>query len=121
VTDLNLSAAPDARCPMCRSLLMGMSGTHEFRRFPAEIASIDLFGDGIEHEITHYPTAAVQDFTATFVPCGCEWHARVGSHELRMYVLYIIGTDTGMRFEFGHRQHENRDALYVITHERTER
>lgn len=106
---------------MCRSLLIGMSGTHEFRRFPAEVASIDLFGDGVEHDVTRYPTPAVEQFTATFAPCGCEWHARVGSHELRMYVLYIIRADAGAKFEFGHRQHDNQHAMYIMTTERQDK
>lgn len=104
---------------MCRSLLIGMSGKHEFVRFPARFIFSDLFGDGSDVSVTHFPEPAVEQFTATFAPCGCEWKARAGSHELRMYVLYIIGTDAGPIFEFGHRQHDNRHAMYVMTQERT--
>ena len=117
--DFKFRPAPDARCPMCRSLLIGMSGKHKFRTFPPEKFRFDLFGDGVEHEVTNFPPAAVQDFIATFVPCGCEWHARDGSG-LRLYILYIIHSEAGTRFEFGHRQHDNRYAMYVMTHERTE-
>lgn len=119
-TDFSFKPAPDARCPMCRSLLIGMSGTHEFRTFPSELVTRDLFGDGSGVEATYHPVPAVQQFTATFAPCGCEWRARVGEHELRLYVLYIIHSKAGARFEFGHRQHDNRYAMYVMTHERTE-
>lgn len=119
MTDFKVQPAPDARCPMCRSLLIGMEGKHEFRLFPVRRVRFDLCSAGMEHEITCYPPPAVQQFTATFVPCGCKWEARVGSRELQMYVLYIIHTDAGARFEFGHRQHDNRDAMYVMTTERT--
>lgn len=118
--DFDLRPAPDALCPMCRSLLTGMSGKHEFRMFPAEKVTDDLFGDGSGVDVTAYPAPAVQDFIATFAPCGCEWRARVGEHELRLYVLYIIHSKAGARFEFGHRQHDNRYAMYVMTYERTE-
>jgi hypothetical protein len=117
--DFSFKSAPDARCPMCRSLLTGMSGKHEFRMFPAEKVTDDLFGDGSGIDVTAYPAPAVQDFIATFVPCGCEWHGRNGS-ALALYVLYIIHGAAGTRFEFGHRQHDNRYAMYVMTHERTE-
>lgn len=120
MTDFNLKPAPDARCPMCRSLLIGMSGRHEFRMFPAKKVTDDLFGDGSNIDATYYPAPAVQQFTATFVPCGCTWEARVGKHELRLFILYIIHSDDGARFEFGHRRHDHRYALYYITHERTE-
>lgn len=88
--------------------------------FPAKKVSDDFFEDGSGVELTHYPTPAVQQFTATFVPCGCKWEARVGSREFQMYVLYIIHTDAGARFEFGHRQHDSRYLPYVMTHERTQ-
>ena len=117
--DFNLKPAPDARCPMCRSLLIGMSGTHEFRMLPSRIAQVDLFEDGNLHDVTVHPTPIAQQFTATFVPCGCKWEARVGSTELRLYVLYIIRTDAGARFEFGHRPHDNKYSLYIMTTERT--
>lgn len=117
--DFDLRAAPKALCPMCRAPLLGMSGRHEFRMFPSELVTRDLFGDGSGVEATRYPAPAVQDFIATFVPCGCEWHGRNGS-ALALYVLYIIHTDAGAKFEFGHRQHDNRYAMYVMTHERTE-
>lgn len=116
--DFNLKPAPDARCLMCRSLLTGMSGTHEFRIFPAERVSADFFEDGSGVELTHYPPAAVQQFTATFVPCGCQWHAR-DKAGLRLFILYIIHTDAGPTFEFGHRPHGNEYSLYVMTHEGT--
>lgn len=119
MTDFKVQPAPDARCPMCRSLLVGMSGTHEFRMFPSKKVTDDFFGDGSNIDATYYPAPAVQQFTATFVPCGCEWHARNDS-ALALYVLYIIHTDAGVRFEFGHRQAESKHALYVMTHERTE-
>lgn len=88
--------------------------------FPAKKVTDDLFGDGSNIDATYYPAPAVQQFTATFVPCGCTWEARVNEHELRLYLLYIIHTDAGVRFEFGHRRHDDRYALYYITHERTE-
>jgi hypothetical protein len=99
---------------MCRSLLIGMSGTHEFQTFPTERVRFDLFGDGVEHDITVCPPAAVQQFTATFAPCGCRWQAR-DKAGLRLFILYIIYTDAGPTFEFGHRQHDNQYALYVMT------
>ena len=117
--DFSFKPAPDARCPMCRSLLIGMSGKHEFRMFPSERVKIDLFEDGNEHDVTVHPTPVAQDFIATFVPCECEWRARDGSG-LRLYVLYITHSEAGARFEFGHRQHDNRYAMYVMTYERTE-
>lgn len=103
---------------MCRSLLIGMSGAHEFRTFPAERVRFDLFRDGIDQDVTIYPPAAVQQFTATFAPCGCQWEAwdRAG---LRPFVLYIVHTVTGPTFEFRHRPHDNRHVLYVMTTERT--
>lgn len=119
--DFNLKSAPDARCPMCRSTLIGMSGRHEFRLFPVKRVRFDLCSAGVEHEITCYPPPAVQDFIATFAPCGCEWHARVGSREVQMYVLYIIHTGAGATFEFGHRPHDNKHALYIMTTEGTKR
>lgn len=119
-TDFNLKPAPDARCPMCRSILIGMSGRHEFTTFPSKRVSFDFFGDGSDVELTHYPPPAVQQFTATFVPCGCKWYGRDGS-ALALYVLYIIHTDAGATFEFGHRQHDNKYALYIMTTERTKR
>lgn len=105
---------------MCRSLLIGMEGTHEFRVFPSEVVQVDLFEDGNEHDVTVHPTPVAQQFTATFAPCGCKWEARVGSRELQMYVLRIIHADAGARFEFGHRQHDSRYLPYVMTHERTQ-
>lgn len=119
--DFELRAAPEARCPMCRALLLGMSGKHEFRMFPVKKISDDFFGDGSGVELTHYPTPAVQHFTATFAPCGCTWEARVGSKELQLYVLYIIHADAGPTFEFGHRPHDNKYSLYIMTTERTTR
>lgn len=119
MTDFNLKPAPDARCPMCRSLLIGMSGTHEFRIFPSSIVQVDLFEDGNLHDVTVHPTPIAQQFMATFAPCGCKWEARVGSRELTMYVLYIIHTDAGARFEFGHRPHNNKYSPYIMTTERT--
>jgi hypothetical protein len=116
--DFKLRPAPDARCPICRSLLTGMSGTHEFRMLPSERVRFDLFGDGVEQDVTVHPTPIAQDFIATFVPCGCQWHAR-SRPGLEPYILLIIGTDAGARFEFGDRQHDNRYAMYVMTHERT--
>lgn len=121
MTDFNLKSAPDARCPMCLSLLIGMSGTHEFRIFPSKKVTDDFFGDGSNIDATYYPTPAVQQFTATFAPCGCKWEARVGSRELTMYVLYIIHTDAGPTFEFGHRPHDNKYSLYIMTMEGTTR
>lgn len=118
-TDFSFRPAPDARCPMCRSTLIGMSGAHEFTTFPSEHVSWDFFEDGSGVEATYRPAPDAQDFIATFVPCGCEWRARDGSG-LRLYVLYIIHTDAGTRFEFGHRQHDNQYAMYVMTYERTE-
>lgn len=118
-TDFELRAAPEARCPMCRSLLIGMSGTHAFRMFPAKKVTDDFFGDGSNIDAAYYPAPAVRQFTATFVPCGCEWHARVNEHELRRYLLYIIRTDAGVRFEFGPRQPGSEEALYIMTTERT--
>jgi hypothetical protein len=99
---------------MCRSLLIGMSGTHEFQTFPSERVSWDLFGDGSGVELTHYPPPAVQQFTAMFAPCGCQWQAR-DKAGLRLFILYITHTDAGPTFEFGHRQHDNQYALYVMT------
>jgi hypothetical protein len=96
-----------------------MSGKHEFRMFPSEVVTRDLFGDGSGVEATYHPAPAVQQFTATFAPCGCQWEAR-DKAGLRLYVLYIIHSTAGARFEFGHRQHDNRYAMYVMTHERTE-
>lgn len=119
--DFELRAAPEARCPMCRALLLGMSGKHELRLFPVKRVRFDLCNAGMEHVITCYPPPAVQDFIATFAPCGCEWRARVGSREVRMYVLYIIHTDAGPIFEFGHRPHDNKYSLYIMTTERTTR
>ncbi len=116
--DFNLKSAPDARCPMCLSLLIGMSGTHEFRMFPSNTVQVDLFEDGNLHDVTVHSTPIAQQFTATFVPCGCKWEARVGSRELQMYVLYIIHAETGARFEFGHRPHDNKYSLYIMTTER---
>lgn len=117
--DFNLKSAPDARCPMCRALLLGMSGKHGFRLFPVKRVRFDLCSAGMEHAITCYPPPAVQQFTATFVPCGCKWEARVGSREVQMYVLYIVHTEAGPVFEFGHRQHDDRYSLYIMTNERT--
>lgn len=118
-TDFSFRPAPDARCPMCRSILIGMSGTHEFRTFPSERVSWDFFEDGSNVEATYHPAPAVQQFTATFVPCGCTWQAR-DKAGLRLYVLYIIHSGAGTRFEFGHRQHDNKYAMYVMTYERTD-
>lgn len=118
--DFELRAAPEARCPMCRSILVGMSGKHEFRTFPAEHVSADFFGDGSGIEAMRYPAPAVQDFIATFAPCACKWHARNGS-ALALYVLYIIHTHAGPTFEFGHRPHDNKYSLYIMTTERTTR
>lgn len=119
--DFELRAAPEARCPMCRALLLGMSGKHRFQIFPVKRVRFELFDDGTEHTITCYPPPAVQQFTATFAPCGCKWEARVGSKELQLYVLYIIHTGAGATFEFGHRPHDNKHALYIMTTERTKR
>ena len=118
--DFNLRAAPDARCPVCRALLLGMSGRHEFRIFPVKHVRFDLFEDGNLHDVTLSPSPAVQDFIATFAPCGCEWHGRDGS-ALALYVLYIIHGDDGTRFEFGHRPHDNKHSLYIMTTEGTKR
>lgn len=119
-TDLQLKAAPDARCPMCRSLLIGMSGAVEFRTFPEEHGRFDLFGDGIGVDVTTYPPAAVQDFVATFAPCGCEWRAR-GRHGLLPYVLLINGTDAGATFAIGERGEHEQHTMCVMTYERTQK
>lgn len=116
MTDFELRAATDARCPMCRSLLIGMSGRHEFKMFPSETVQVDLFEDGNMHDVTVHPTPIAQDFIATFVPCGCQWHGRNGS-ALALYVLYIIHTDAGPRFEFRHRPHDSKHNLYIMTTE----
>lgn len=113
--DFNLKPAPDARCPMCRAILLDVSGKHEFRMFPPKEVTNDFFGDGSNIDATYYPTPAVQQFTAAFAPCGCKWEARVGSKELQLYVLYIIHTDAGSTFEFGHRQHDSKYAMYIMT------
>ena len=118
--DFNLRAAPDASCPRCRALLLGMSGRHEFRVPRSELVTRDLFGDGSGIEATRYPAPAVQDFIATFAPCGCEWHGRDGS-AFALYVLYIIHGDAGPTFEFGHRPHDNKYSLYIMTTEGTKR
>lgn len=119
-TDFQLEAAPDARCPMCRSLLIGMSGMHEFRMFPSEVVKIDLFEDGNEHDVTVHPTPIAQDFVATFAPCGCEWRAR-GRHGLLPYILLITGTDAGATFAIGERQQHEQHTMYVMTYERTQK
>jgi hypothetical protein len=118
--DFSLRPAPEARCPMCRSPLIGMSGTNEFRTFPSEHVRFDLFVDGLDQDVTVFPPAAVQQFTATFAPCGCQWEARDRAG-LWPFVLYIIHTDAGPTFEFGHRQHDNKYAMYMITREKDKR
>lgn len=117
--DFKLKPAPDARCPMCRSLLTGMSGTHEFTTFPSERVSWDFFGDGSGVEATRYLPPTLRQFTATFVPCRCQWHARDRAG-LRLYVLYIIHSDDGPTFAFGHRPHGNQYSLYIMTYEGTQ-
>jgi len=110
-----------ARCPLCKSPVMGVQGVEEYTMFPAQPVTADLFQDPYELTWQQYPPPVVSQFRATFAPCGCVWEGADRNGPLP-YLLLIEADDNGVhRFSVIERDPRYTTyRMYIMQHtERT--